>query len=181
MKPIVFSFFLVFFTCQDADVSLEAPLEGQWILENASCYCFFEDYDFESNQLWFFPKKNMLLSKGIEGDAVSISAINKPIEYTITNKILKLPTGRRYSMDFTEDNLTLTYIDVPEIADDEITYFFRKGTADESCVNLADILKEKACTKIYAPVCGCDGITYSNACVANAIGGVKSYQEGPCE
>jgi hypothetical protein len=36
------------------------------------------------------------------------------------------------------------------------------------------------CTTIYAPVCGCDGKTYSSACVA-ARSGVSVAKEGPCE
>ena len=34
--------------------------------------------------------------------------------------------------------------------------------------------------EIYEPVCGCDGVTYSNACLATYTGGVTSWEEGPC-
>lgn len=46
---------------------------------------------------------------------------------------------------------------------------------DESLIN-PDIL----CTADWSPVCGCNGITYSNGCVAVNWGGVTSYTEGEC-
>jgi hypothetical protein len=36
------------------------------------------------------------------------------------------------------------------------------------------------CTTIFDPVCGCNGITYSNACVAQYQHGVTSWTNGPC-
>ena len=35
------------------------------------------------------------------------------------------------------------------------------------------------CTQEAKPVCGCDGVTYGNACEADRAG-VTSYTDGPC-
>jgi hypothetical protein len=40
--------------------------------------------------------------------------------------------------------------------------------------------KPTMCTKIYRPVCGCDGKTYGSACTA-AAAGISVVHDGPCK
>ena len=56
---------------------------------------------------------------------------------------------------------------------------FASGTCGKFDLGGACVIKPHICTRIFRPVCGCNGRTYGNDCVRQAAG-VSKLHDGKC-
>ena len=103
------------------DVGID-PTGEKWVLNNVSCFCFFEDdFDFSTHTIRFNPDNNTVIVENAESTAFLAPA--GTYSYSVDGSIITID-DRKYRYEETGDSLVLTYVDEPTIADDEVSYFY---------------------------------------------------------
>lgn len=124
---ILVIFSMLFFACnQDDEPAIaDAALEGEWVLSQILCYCGFEpDIDFALTKINFNTKRDIVtvIQNG------KYTFFREAGEYFYGGQIDRIGfadnTVYRFEVDGSQ--LTLTFQDNPQIADDEVTYVFKK-------------------------------------------------------
>ena len=127
MRKLVFCilFIGVLCSCEKSDSEpLVAELNGQWELQNASCFCFFsEDFEFGDHKIEF-NSDTLTIENSTETFFITESGMyNFQVQ---SNKIIIDGTWE-FTYQQEEDILVLSFIDNPEIADDEITLTYKRA------------------------------------------------------
>lgn len=129
-KILLLSFLIGLISCSDNtnEVVVDTSLDGEWILTEVICFCAFTDnVDFSTHKLVFDTATGkVVVSNNPERpffqDAGTYNFSN------IQDKVLQIiGTDESYIYDIDGDNLSLTYVDNPMIADDEVTYKYIKN------------------------------------------------------
>ena len=82
-------------------------------------------------------------------------------------------------VDMTIGETFITTLQTPDLI---LTQGFHQPVAQQGggCINVALIDPDAVCPTVIDPVCGCDGVTYNNSCLAQTTAGVTSWTPGAC-
>ncbi len=115
-------------TESDIEVPENKLLNGEWSLNFVSCFCFFEEnYNYAQSQLLFDNEDHKVVV--VSDPDIIFLAPSGTYEYTYINNIFSLVGYEEsYQLSLTDGFLNLTYIDNPQIADDELGLSYVKST-----------------------------------------------------
>ncbi|WP_339625363.1 hypothetical protein [uncultured Maribacter sp.] len=103
----------------------DAALEGEWVLSQVVCYCSFEpDTDFTLTKVVFDTDRD-LVKVTHDGEYAFFRETGEHF-YGGQGDRLGFSDNSVYRFDVEGSLLTLTFQDSPEIADDEVTFLFKK-------------------------------------------------------
>jgi len=126
MKRICTTLFLAFLlvSCSNDKVdNPNTPLEGKWTLTSVSCFCAFgNNPDFSGHKITFVGNN---LEVGNTGEFKFLVDAAGP--FTIQANVITLKNGGQYTYVIKTDVLELTFVDNPQIADDEIFMVYKRG------------------------------------------------------
>lgn len=121
--------FIALVSCEKLEEVTQPPstseLQGKWQLQSASCFCFFpDDFDFGAHKLDFNTARNEVIVENSDDTFFITGSGTYPV--VIENDGIIIKGSIEYAYRIEGSMLTLTFIDNPQIADDEISLAYSK-------------------------------------------------------
>lgn len=110
---------------EDDQVIYDNSLDGEWELKEISCFCAFDpELDFTDTKLIFDVDNDSVLV--INEGTYQLFKESGEYRYGGQNNIISFPDNTSYQFEVNGSQLSLVYIDQPNIADDEVAYYFSR-------------------------------------------------------
>jgi len=129
MKKLAFCLLIVstLVSCNKLEDLESSPneLDGRWELQSALCFCFYpEDFDFGAHKIEFNNDEGLLIVEN-STETFFISEAGS-YNYQIENNKVVIKNTIEYTYELSGETLVMTFVDDPEIGDDEITLTYKK-------------------------------------------------------
>jgi len=127
MKKLILIFFLTctLISCSKDDDN-QKQLSGTYMLMDVYCFCGFDPaIDFNNFKLNFVEGKNQLVLENPTEDYSYIGG-SGTYNYAIDGDVITV-NGMSFKYKMDGDNLTLGFLDDPQLADDELTLIYKKN------------------------------------------------------
>ncbi len=123
---LLIAIFLSACSNSDDNPKIDAELSGTWMLTNISCFCGFDpETNFNDFTLQFKNSENSVIVQNPREDYFYI-AKSGTYNFTLSNGILKINGSDDFKYIIEGDELILTRVDDPQIADDELDLTYKK-------------------------------------------------------